>query len=448
MSEDIIDPDHGKVATRSEETIIAIALADNSTIPIIATQVKPEFFYSRKCARFWRIIEKVYNSEDVVDQVMVGNVIMSAKKKAERNDVVELARIASDAWSPSVTVDTHIKTVRALWHKREYVYNLVAHLDRSKEGPEPVEKIRDSFDSRMNELSMALDIGSDTHIGSDLSTAAEKWGHHRGIPTGLMMLDEITCGFMGGDYHVYAARASMGKTFLMCHFIREVCIAEKQPALCFSLEMSRYRMQTRLIGYNANISPKRIFMWDEIQPNEDMRIKKSHSTLNKTPLFLDDQAGVSIEQIRYRTRRHIQEYGVKVVFVDYLQLCTTEADNVGTREQEVARVAEGMKAIAKDLDVCVVSLSQLSRETDRRQGHRPRLSDLRESGAIEQAADIIGFLHRPEYYGSEFIDDGEGGTRSVVGRAFVYVDKNRNGETGEVECGWDDQIAQFNNDGG
>jgi len=289
------------------------------------------------------------------------------------------------------------------------------------------------------ELSASLDGDSNTHVAVGLDDTVNEWGTKRGASTGLIELDNIVGGFIPGDTHIYAGRASMGKTALAIGFVRNVVIIDKIPSLFFSLEMSRSRVQTRIIGAEARISPYKLFMGEELTLEESARVSSAIGRLKgDCPLFIDDQAGISIEQIRFRTRRYIQEHKIKVVFVDYLQLVTYEGD-AQTREQEVARVAEGLKGIGKDLDVCVVALSQLSRETDRRQGNRPRLSDLRESGAIEQAADIVGFIHRPEYYGTTY--DEEHG--DLEGKAFLYIDKHRNGEVGEVELEFMSNYAQF-----
>ena len=428
-----------KNAVDSERCIIAVSLSDNKMIPIIADKIKPDFFYDQFCARLWRIILKLYASEDAVDQIMVGNVLKLNKDKASYGTVIDLAKITSDYWVAPASIDSHIKIVREYWHKRSCIKALHEHLSKANDGTETTGEVRESFNQALSDIDRSLDLGNDLQIGVGIDDTIAEWGNKRGPSTGIKMLDEITGGFIPGDYHIYGARASMGKTSLMCNFIRSVSLIESVPALGFSLEMSRQRMQTRLIGAEAKISPKRLFMKIGINKNEEMRIDKAKLRWQQSPFFLDDQSGLSIEQLRFRTRKHVQENGIKVVFVDYLQLVSIEAKNITNREQEVARIAEGLKAIGKDLNVCVVAFSQLSRETDRRIGNRPRLTDLRESGAIEQAADIIGLIHRPEYYGTTF-DEEHGDMR---GKAYIYIDKQRNGETGEVECEWNDKIAQF-----
>ena len=430
-----------KNAVDSEKYIIAVALTDNKTIPIIADKIKPDFFYDGFCARVWKIILKLYTSEDAVDQIMVSNVLKLNKDKEKYSDnpITALAKITTDYWVASATIDSHIKTVREYWHKRECIKAFHEHLTKANKGTDTSGDVRESFNQALSDIDRSLDLGNDLQIGVGIDETIAEWGNKRGPSTGLKMLDEITGGFIPGDYHIYGARASMGKTALMCNFIRSVALIESVPSLGFSLEMSRQRMQTRLIGAEAKVSPKRLFMNQNITPNEQMRVDKSKLRWQQAPFYLDDQSGTSIEQIRFRTRKHVQEHGVKVIFVDYLQLVSIERKNIQNREQEVARIAEGLKGIGKDMNVCVIAFSQLSRETDRRIGNRPRLTDLRESGAIEQAADIIGLVHRPEYYGTTF-DEEHGDMR---GKAYIYIDKQRNGETGEVECDWDDKIAQF-----
>ena len=333
---------HEKKAVESEKCIIAVALFDNNTIPLIADQLRPEFFYDGQCGKLWKIILKLYSSEDAVDQVMVANVLMHNKL----GGVADLARICTDFWTAPVTIESHVKTVREAWYRRSYINTLSEYLSKANDTTTVTSKLNDSFSQAMTDIGNALEVGNDLHIADGIDSTMAEWGDNRGPSTGLKMLDEITGGFIPGDYHIYAARASMGKTALMCNFIRSAALIEKIPSMGFSLEMSRQRMQTRLIGAEAKISPKRLFMKENIQPNEDMRIGKAKLRWMQSTFWLDDQSGISIEQIRYRTRRAIQEHGIKVIFVDYLQLCTVEG-RTDTREQEVARVAEGLKPSGK-----------------------------------------------------------------------------------------------------
>ena len=430
---------HEKEAVESEKCIIAVCLTDNKVIPIVSNLIRPEFFYESRHSIIWATLIKIYNREDAVDQVMLSEVMKAQKTLAKVGGIIYLSDVTTRYWTAPSIIESHCKIVREYWYRRSYIRAVYEQLNDANSSTDTTSGLMDKHSQIALELSASLDGDSNTHVAVGLDDTVNEWGTKRGASTGLIELDNIVGGFIPGDTHIYAGRASMGKTALAIGFVRNVVIIDKIPSLFFSLEMSRSRVQTRIIGAEARISPYKLFMGEELTLEESARVSSAIGRLKgDCPLFIDDQAGISIEQIRFRTRRYIQEHKIKVVFVDYLQLVTYEGD-AQTREQEVARVAEGLKGIGKDLDVCVVALSQLSRETDRRQGNRPRLSDLRESGAIEQAADIVGFIHRPEYYGTTY--DEEHG--DLEGKAFLYIDKHRNGEVGEVELEFMSNYAQF-----
>jgi replicative DNA helicase len=430
---------HEKKAVESEKCILAVCMSDNKTISLASNLIRKEFFYETKNGTVWAALLKIYNREGAVDQVMLTEVLRAQKTLESIGGVVYLADLTANYWTSPTTIESHCKIVREYWLRRSYIKSVFEQLHGANDSPETTSSLMDQHSQAMLDLSTKLGGDTNTHVGVGLDDTVAEWGTRVGASTGISELNSLVGGFIPGDTHIYAGRASMGKTALAVGFVRNTVFVDKAPALFFSLEMSKSRVQTRLIGAEARISPYKLFMAEELTLKQSARVQKVIETMKgDCPLFIDDQAGISIEQIRFRTRRYIQEYGVKVVFIDYLQLVTYEG-KAQTREQEVARVAEGLKGIGKDLNVCVVALAQLSRETDRRVGNRPRLSDLRESGAIEQAADIVGFIHRPEYYGTTY--DEEHG--DLEGKAFLYIDKHRNGEIGEVELEFSSDYAQF-----
>ena len=246
-----------------------------------------------------------------------------------------------------------------------------------------------------------------------------------GVPSGFTRLDRLTSGWQKSDLIILAARPSMGKTAFVLSMARNMAVDHSRPVAFFSLEMSSIQLVNRLIIGETQLPSDKIrtgrlenYEWEQLE----YKIKD----LEKAPIYVDDTPAISIFEFRAKCRRLKQKYDIQAVVIDYLQLMTGSKDS-GSREQEVSNISRSLKAVAKELDIPVIALSQLNRSVEMRSGNkRPQLSDLRESGAIEQDADLVIFIHRPEYYGLDVDEDGN----SLKGVAEIIVAKHRNGATG------------------
>ena len=272
-----------------------------------------------------------------------------------------------------------------------------------------------------------------------IDKACKNKGTLRGVPSGFTDLDRLTSGWQPSDLIIIAARPSMGKTAFVLSMARNMAVDYNKSVVFFSLEMSSMQLVNRLIAAELEISAERIRN-GEISEEEwkgfDLRLDK----LSAAPLFIDDTPAMSVFELRSKCRRQKESKdGLDIIIIDYLQLMTSGGDNKGSREQEVSTISRSLKAIAKDLGVPIIALSQLNRGVETRgNDKRPQLSDLRESGAIEQDADIVGFIHRPEYYG--LTDDDKGSTK---GRATIIVAKHRNGAVDDVNLKFIKELAKF-----
>jgi replicative DNA helicase len=250
-----------------------------------------------------------------------------------------------------------------------------------------------------------------------------------GLPTGFADLDRMTDGLHGGEMVVIAARPSMGKTSLAMNIAEHVVLHEKQPVGVFSLEMTAESLVLRMLCCNARVNLRNIregFMTEADFP----KLTSAAGKMSSAPLFIDDTPGLSILQLRARARRLWQQHGVKLFVVDYLQLLhSTARRSQENRQQEIADISSGIKALAKELKVPVIVLSQLNRELEKDKSRKPRLSDLRESGAIEQDADVVALLYKPNAG-----DEDEGGAADEADGIPVnlLIAKQRNGPTGDV----------------
>jgi replicative DNA helicase len=260
-----------------------------------------------------------------------------------------------------------------------------------------------------------------------------------GVPSGFGDLDEITSGFQPSDLVIVAARPAMGKTAFCLGLAQHAAIEHNIPIALFSLEMSKESLVQRLLTSEARIDAQRLRK-GLLRDDDFPRLARAAGILSSAPIYIDDSAGISLLEMRSRARRLKVDSGVGMIIVDYLQLIQGPARSEN-RQQEISQISRSLKALAKELSVPVIALSQLSRAPEQRTGEskRPQLSDLRESGAIEQDADLVMFIYRPEVY--EGLTDKDG--NSLEGRSEIIVGKQRNGPTGTVNLYFHKTYTRF-----
>jgi replicative DNA helicase len=266
-----------------------------------------------------------------------------------------------------------------------------------------------------------------------------KGGRFSGVASGFMAIDRMTLGWQPSDLIIIAARPSMGKTAFVLTMARNMAVEHKTPVAFFSLEMSAEQLMMRLIVAESELDSRDVRNGRIDQAQWD-HLERSIQPLQEAPLFIDDTPALSIFEFRSKARKLKIQYGIQLIVIDYLQLMTGTADTKGNREQEVASISRTLKAVAKELNVPIIALSQLNRSVESRGGNkRPQLSDLRESGAIEQDADLVAFIHRPEYYG--LTEDEQG--MPTAGIAEIIVAKHRNGAVDTVKLRFRKEQAKF-----
>jgi len=261
-----------------------------------------------------------------------------------------------------------------------------------------------------------------------------------GIPSGFRDVDKETGGWQNSDLIIIAARPAMGKTAFLLSMARNIAVQHQIPMALFSLEMASVQLITRMIASETGISSEKLRK-GQMSDEEWQRLFNNVSELENAPLYIDETPALSVFDFRAKCRRLVMQHGVKIIMVDYLQLMTANngGKGSGNREQEIATISRSLKAIAKELNVPVIALSQLSRGVEGRPNKRPQLSDLRESGAIEQDADIVSFLFRPEYYKIENWEDGS----PSAGQAELIIGKHRNGAVTDVRLSFQSSLAKF-----
>jgi replicative DNA helicase len=263
-----------------------------------------------------------------------------------------------------------------------------------------------------------------------------------GVASGFTDLDRITSGWQKSDLIIIAARPAMGKTAFILSMARNIAIEFKQAIAIFSLEMANVQLVNRLIVSETELPSEKIKNGN-LDSWEWTQLETKVQTLVDSPMYIDDTAGLSIFELRAKCRRLKSKHDISIIIIDYLQLMNASGMNPGSREQEVSLISRSLKGLAKELDVPIIALSQLNRGVEARTGDakRPQLSDLRESGAIEQDADMVLFIHRPEYY--KIMEDVDG--QSLAGVAEIIIAKHRNGATGDVRLRFKQHLARFQN---
>lgn len=264
-----------------------------------------------------------------------------------------------------------------------------------------------------------------------------------GVPTGFTELDALLGGLQHGDFIVIAARPSMGKTSLGLSMLEYIGIVESIPAAFFSMEMSKLQIAQRMLCAKAKVNMNKL-RHGRLSDKEITQLQLVCGNMRGCPVFIDDTPGMSIMEVRAKTRRLKLMHDIKVVFVDYMQLMHDRVAGKENRQQEIAAISRGLKALGRELEIPVVALAQLNRQVEGRTSNRPRMSDLRESGAIEQDADVVILLHREEYYwDKKKRTEADEQFQRIKGKAELIIDKQRNGPTGVVELHFNEPFARF-----
>lgn len=429
----------------AEKSVIGAILMSNEALDKVIPKLKAEDFYSEKNRIIYRVAKKMYQNQVPVDHTTVRhelNKLGEEKAVGGRQylmEIVDSVPVASNA-------EAYMGIVRSKALLREIIDVAARVSDDAFREPDDALELLDSVERRVYALTSRIDEGAEglkavgdlyADVMSEISAAYEMDGSITGIPTGLVDLDKLTGGWQKKDLVVLGARPSMGKTAFVlgaAHFCAEVA---RNNVAIFSLEMGRNDLLKRMLSTATGISLESI-RYGTMNDLDLKRLIKEISNQSKLPIFVDDDSGATVSKMRSRLRRlqntlRNQGQSLDLVIVDYLQLMVEEGRHEN-RNTEISKISRGLKLLATELDVPVILLSQLSRAVDARFDKKPLLSDLRDSGAVEQDADLVLFLYREDYY------DDESERKNI---AEALVRKHRNGPLGTVELLWSPQVASF-----
>jgi replicative DNA helicase len=393
-----------------------------------------EVFYDLRHQVIFDTLTEMYDAKKPIDLITLQEHLKN-KGQLEAIGGIPYLSALPDAVPSAANLEYYVEIVREKYVLRKMIQTCTGVVSRVYEHEGKVDGLLDEVERDI--LKIAEDRVESTSMSmKDLVHRAintiedyhQRQGMLTGIGTGFLDFDKMTSGLHGGEMIVIAARPSMGKTSLVMNIVEHVVLEEKQPVGVFSLEMTAESLVLRMLCSRARVNMRNIrdgFLAERDFP----KLTGAAGKLANAPLYIDDTAGLSILQLRAKARRMYQQYGVKLIVIDYLQLLNASSSRVENRQQEVAQISNGVKALAKELNVPVIVLSQLNRELEKDKSRKPRLSDLRESGAIEQDADLIALLYKPE----EGKEDDEGAPQEQEAIPVnLLIAKQRNGPTGDV----------------
>jgi replicative DNA helicase len=450
----IINLEKGKLPPQVldlEEAVLGAMMIDKKGVDDVIDILQPDAFYKDGHRHIFEAIVQLFTDTQPID-------LLTVSAQLRKNGTLELA--GGDYYliqltqkiSSSAHIEFHSRIILQKYIQRSLIKISSELIEESYDETTDVFDLLDRAESRLYEVTQG-NIKRSSETAQSLVLQAKKRIEEiaskeglSGIATGFEKLDKITSGWQPSDLIIIAARPGMGKTAFVLSMARNIAIDFGHPVALFSLEMSSVQLITRLISSETGLSSEKL-RTGKLEKHEWEQLSIKVKNLEKAPLFIDDTPSLSIFDLRAKSRRLASQHGIKLIVVDYLQLMTAGGSNGkggGNREQEISTISRNLKALAKELSVPVIALSQLSRAVETRgTSKRPLLSDLRESGAIEQDADIVSFIYRPEYYKIDEWDDEE--ASPTTGQAEFIIAKHRNGSLENIRLKFIGQLGKFDN---
>ncbi len=444
-----IDMEYGKVPPQAvdlEEAVLGALMLEKDAIINVGDLLKPESFYKEAHQKIYKAIVNLSQEEQPVDILTVTEAL---KKQGDLDMVggaVYIAQLTNRVAS-AAHIDFHAKIIAQKYIQRELIRVTSDIQSQAFDDSTDVADLLDKAQQEVFDIAEGNIKKESAHIRpiadeviNQILEAGKRPDGLSGIPSGFTALDKITSGWQKSDLIIIAARPSMGKTAFVLSMTRNMAVEYKAPVAVFSLEMGGDQLVKRMISSETELGSEKLRN-GRLEPYEWEQLHSKIKDLIEAPIYVDDTPGLSIYELRAKCRRLKAKHDIACVIIDYLQLMTAGSDMRGNREQEVSLISRQLKIIAKELNIPVIALSQLNRGVEQRTGDakKPMLSDLRESGAIEQDADMVLFIHRPERYGIEVDADGN----SLKGIADIIIAKHRNGAVGEIQLRFKNSLAQF-----
>lgn len=425
----------------AERSVIGAMILSNEAVSVASGILSPTDFYLKENQILFESIIELSEEQREADPVVLAD---RAKEKGLSADIANLNYLGELSLSvpSSANVKEYADIVRdksVLRHLIDVTENITAACYKAQE---PLEEIMEQTEKNIFELLQDSGSAKEQSIAQiamsafrNIQAASKQTGSVTGIPSGFYELDYKTAGFQKSNLILIAARPAMGKTAFVLNIAEYVAVKKQIPLALFSLEMSSEELVKRMLAMNSKVDSQKLRTGNDLSSQDWRSLMDSTITISKTKLFLDDQGGLTITELRSKCRKLKVEHDIQMVIIDYLQLMSG-GKRTENRQQEISEISRALKTLAKELQIPIIALSQLSRAVESRPDKRPMLSDLRESGAIEQDADMVMFLYRDDYYNKDSKEPGV---------AEVIIGKQRSGPTGTVKLSWLGQYTKFAN---
>ncbi|MGF1556937.1 replicative DNA helicase [Paucihalobacter sp.] len=448
----LISLEKGKIPPQAidlEEVVLGAMMIDKKGVDEVIDILSPEAFYKEAHQHIFEAIYKLFQDSQPVDLLTVSSQLKKDLKLDTVGGDFYLISLTQRV-SSSAHIEFHARIILQKFIQRSLIKISSEIIEEAYDETKDVFDLLDNAEAKLYEVTQG-NVKKSTETAQSLVIQAKKKIEEiankeglSGIPSGFDKLDKLTSGWQPSDLVIIAARPGMGKTALTLSMARNIAVNANIPVAFFSLEMSSVQLITRLISSETGLSSEKL-RTGRLEKHEWEQLNVKVKALEQAPLYIDDTPSLSIFDLRAKARRLSSQYGIKLIVVDYLQLMTAGGSQKGgNREQEISTISRNLKALAKELELPVIALSQLSRAVETRGGSkRPLLSDLRESGAIEQDADIVSFIYRPEYYKIDEWDDDE--RSPTEGQAEFIVAKHRNGGLDNIRMKFIGHLGKFDN---
>ncbi|MGA9637572.1 replicative DNA helicase [Flavobacterium sp.] len=433
-----------------EEAVLGAMMIDKKGVDDVIDILQPDAFYKDAHKHIFEAIVQLFTETQPIDLLTVSAQLRKNAKLELAGGDFYLIQLTQKI-SSSAHIEFHSRIILQKFIQRSLIRISSEIIEASYDETTDVFSLLDQAESKLYEVTQG-NIKRSSETAQSLVLQAKKRIEEiskqeglSGVETGFTNLDKLTSGWQPSDLIIIAARPAMGKTAFVLSMARNIAIDFGHPVALFSLEMASVQLITRLISSETGLSSEKL-RTGKLEPHEWTMLSTKVKNLEKAPLYIDDTPSLSIFDLRAKARRLVSQHGIKIIIIDYLQLMTAGGNGKGggNREQEISTISRNLKALAKELNVPVIALSQLSRAVETRgSSKRPLLSDLRESGAIEQDADIVSFLYRPEYYKIDEWDDDE--ASPTAGQAEIMIAKHRNGGIENVRLKFIGHLGKFDN---
>ena len=445
----IISLEKGKIppqAVELEEAVLGAMMIDKKGIDDVIDILSSDAFYDQKHQEVYAAIFELFQNSEPIDLLTVSNLLKKNGKLDFVGGDLYLIRLTQKVAS-SAHIEFHARIILQKYIQRKLISISSEIIENAYDESTDVFDLLDDAEAKLFEVTQGNLKKSSEDAGSLVKQALQKIqeiGNQEGmsgLQTGFTKLDALTSGWQPSDLVIIAARPGMGKTAFVISMAKNMAIDFNHGVAVFSLEMSSVQLITRMISSETGLTSEKLRKGN-LEPHEWEQLNVKVKKLSDAPIFIDDTPSLSIFDLRAKARRLVSQHKVRIIVIDYLQLMTAGGKAGGNREQEISMISRNLKALAKELAVPVIALSQLSRAVETRGGSkRPLLSDLRESGAIEQDADIVSFIFRPEYYGMTEWDDDE--HTPCEGQGEFIVAKHRNGGLDNIRLKFTGHLAKF-----